>query len=91
MGISTGPALDHPAVQLKNKMDGVISEDGQIIGTYLHGLFDKESALHSLLSWAGLGEVRSFDYEALREQELNRLANEMEEHIDIESLFNTCR
>ena len=32
MGISKGPALNNPAVQLKDKVDGVISEDGQIMG-----------------------------------------------------------
>lgn len=87
MGVSKGPALEYPAVQLKNKVDGVISEDNQIIGTYLHGLFDKESALHGLLNWAGLENIEDFDYEALREQELDRLADEMQRHIDIDLLL----
>jgi adenosylcobyric acid synthase len=91
MGISKGPALKHPAVQLKNKVDGVVSEDNQIIGTYLHGLFDKESALHGLLSWAGLEDFEDFDYEALREQELDRLADEMQHNLDINLLLNTCQ
>jgi adenosylcobyric acid synthase len=91
MGISTGPALKNPAVKLKNKFDGVVSDDGQIIGTYLHGLFDKETALLSLLKWAGLDEIKSFDYESLREEELNRLAEEIEKNIDIDSLFTLCQ
>lgn len=91
MGISKGPALNHPAVQLDDKVDGVISEDNKIVGTYLHGLFDKESALHGLLNWAGLENIKDFDYEALREQELDRLANEMLQHIDIDTLLNTCQ
>lgn len=88
MGISKGPALNLPAIKLKDKVDGVISEDGQIIGTYLHGIFDKETALHSLLSWAGLENINNFDYEGLREQELDRLANEMQQHIDIDLLLD---
>lgn len=96
MGISKGPALDNPAVILtnnpeQNKMDGVISDDGQIMGTYLHGLFDKESALHGLLNWAGLKNIQDIDYEDLREQDLNRLADEIEKNIDIDLLFNTCQ
>lgn len=91
MGISKGPALKYPAIKLKNKVDGVISEDGQIMGTYLHGLFDKESALQSLLSWAGLHNIKNFDYEGLREQELDRLANEMQQHIDIPLLLDSCQ
>jgi len=87
MGISKGPALDNPAVQLKDKVDGAVSQDGQIIGTYLHGLFDKESALHSLLSWSGLKDFKELDYENLREQELNRLAKELEENINIDAIL----
>ena len=87
MGISEGPALNNPAIRLQDKVDGVISEDNQIMGTYLHGLFDKTSALSSLLKWAGLNETSAFDYEALREQELDRLADEMKKHIDIDLLL----
>ena len=90
MGISSGPALETPAVKLNDKVDGIISKDNQIIGTYLHGLFDKESALQSLLNWAGLKNIEHFNYEELREQELDRLADEMQQHIDIESLLKQC-
>lgn len=90
MGISKGPALNNPAVQLKDKVDGVISEDEQIMGTYLHGLFDKETALHSLLNWGGLDNIEHFDYDDLRERELDRLADEMQQHIDIDLLLSKC-
>lgn len=87
MGISKGLALKKPAIQLPNKKEGVISDDNQIMGTYLHGLFDQTSALSSILKWIGLNETKKFDYEALREQELDRLANEMQRHIDIDNLL----
>ncbi len=97
MGISKGPALNNPAVALNNKhhikdkVDGVVSDDGQIMGTYLHGLFDKESALQSLLNWAGLKNIEHFDYEKLREQELDRLADELEKNINIDDLLKSCQ
>ncbi len=90
MGISEGPALDNPAIQLDNKVDGAVSDDNQIMGTYLHGIFDQTSALSSLLKWAGLNESMPFDYEAIREQQLDRLAEEMQQHINIDLLFNKC-
>ena len=31
--------------------DGAVSPDGLVFGTYLHGLFENESAVHSLLSY----------------------------------------
>ena len=87
MGVSRGPALENPAIQLIDKVDGVLSDDNQIMGTYLHGLFDQTSALSSLLKWAGLNETTSFDYKSLREEELDRLADEMQKHIDIDLLL----
>ncbi|MFK5915217.1 MAG: cobyric acid synthase [Woeseiaceae bacterium] len=87
MGISKGPALNQPAIQLDNKVDGVVSDDNQIMGTYLHGLFDQTTALSSLLKWSGLKETSQFDYTGLREQELDRLAHEIQQHINIEQLL----
>ena len=90
MGISEGPALNNPAIQLPDKVEGVVSEDNQIMGTYLHGLFDQTSALSSLLKWIGLNDTSHFDYQTLREEELDRLANEMQQHIDIDQLLDKC-
>ncbi|MCW8901551.1 MAG: cobyric acid synthase CobQ, partial [Gammaproteobacteria bacterium] len=88
MGISKGPALNNPAIQLPDKVDGVVSDDNQIMGTYLHGLFDQTSALTHLLKWSGLNEITLFNYEVLREQDLDRLAEEMKNHIDIDLILD---
>jgi adenosylcobyric acid synthase len=89
MGVSSGDALSRPAVQTAEGCDGAFSEDGQIIGTYLHGLFDHALALRALLQWAGLAEPLAVDYEALREQHLERLADSMEQHLNLEALFES--
>jgi adenosylcobyric acid synthase len=31
--------------------EGAVSPDGMVIGTYLHGLFENQSAVHALLSY----------------------------------------
>ena len=61
--------------------DGVISDDGQIIGTYLHGLFDHPDATSALLEWAGLSTDVSVEIDQIREQQLDRLADAIEEHM----------
>lgn len=88
MGISSGPALNKPAVNLATANDGVISDDNQILGTYLHGLFENRHACDALLKWAGLTEVETPDYHAMRESEIDRLASVMEASLDIEQLLS---
>ena len=88
-GISRGPALDTPLARLPHGPDGAISSDDQIIGTYLHGLFDHPEACAALLAWAGLDGADAFDYRARCEQQIDRLADCLESHLDLERLFPT--
>ncbi len=87
-GISTGSALDRAAVQLDNgSADGVLSPDGQILGTYLHGLFDEAESREALLRWCGLDAPSAQGPDEVREQQLERLADTMERDLDLESLL----
>ena len=87
-GITHGKALSRPLISLNGTPDGAVSEDNQIAGTYLHGLFDQPKALEQLLLWAGLKDVESIDYAALREHSINRLADAVETHLDLDKMFN---
>ncbi len=83
MGVSTGAALNHPALILNGQPEGAVSPDNQIAGTYLHGLFDHAESCAAWLVWAGLANMESqFDYEQLREAGLERLADCIEQHLD---------
>jgi len=90
MGITSGPALDRPATQLDGEegqcAEGAISADGQIMATYCHGLFDEPDALAALLEWAGHKPTSRFDPNERREHDLNRLADAVEESLDLERL-----
>lgn len=86
-GVSTGAALANPALYLEGQPEGAISTDGQILATYLHGLFDSPPALQALLAWAGLRAATAFDINALREQQLERLADTLEQHMNWERLW----
>lgn len=90
-GVSTGKALERPAVYLDGQADGAISPDGQIFATYLHGLFDTPEALQALLTWAGLRETDTFDINAVREQQLERLADTLEEHLAMPAVLDLLR
>lgn len=90
-GVTSGPALEQPAVRLEDgRCDGALSADGQIIGTYVHGLFESPAACSALLRWAGLRNVQSVDYHALRERDIERLADLVENHLDTDRLRQLC-
>ena len=86
MGVSSGPALARHVVALEGRTDGALSDDGQVMGTYLHGLFDQAEACNALLAWAGLDAPLSQDYFALRDTHIERLADAIEQHLDLKSL-----
>lgn len=90
-GVTSGTALDHPAVYLDDgRCDGAQSADGQILGTYLHGLFETPASCTALLRWAGLQDVQAVDYHALRERDIERLADLVENHLDGALLRELC-
>jgi adenosylcobyric acid synthase len=90
-GVSCGPALKAAAVVLEDgRSDGVLSADGQVLGSYLHGLFESTAACSALLRWAGLREVQAVDYHALRERDIERLADLVEAHLDTRKLRELC-
>ena len=87
MGVTRGAALERPAAHLADgRPDGVQSDDGQILGTYLHGLFDHPDALAALLAWAGVSDAERIDLAARREADLKRLADSMEKHLHLDRL-----
>lgn len=86
-GLSVGKALDKPATYLEHEPDGALSDDGQIFASYLHGLFDSPAALTAILAWAGLESTQSIDIDAIREQQLERLANTLEADLQIEQIL----
>ncbi len=98
MGETRGPALDTPALRLERagshqgdadsgRPDGALSADGQILATYVHGMFDTPAACAALLAWAGLSDAEALDYPALREASLERLADTLARHVDMRRLF----
>ena len=93
MGVSEGAALARPALRLQNgadpRADGALSEDGQILATYLHGLFDTPEACQALLRWAGLDDATVADYDARRLASIETLADTVAEHVHLDVLWRS--
>jgi adenosylcobyric acid synthase len=85
-GITEGNDLAKPVCQLDTGSDGAMSDDNQVLGTYVHGLFEQTAACDVLLNWAGLAQVSSPDYYATREADIERLADMIENNMDTVAL-----
>ena len=86
-GTTSGAALERPMLQVDGRHDGAVSADGQVLGCYVHGLFDRPEACAALLGHAGLGASGgAVDYRAHRLRELDRLADALEANLDIVAL-----
>ena len=89
-GVSTGPALERPLLKLAGCAElqacgnGAVSHDGQIMGSSVHGLFDRADVCEALLARCGLeAQGMAVDYQAHRQHELDRLADCLEAHLDM--------
>lgn len=71
--------------------EGCISEKGNIIGTYIHGIFEgaafRESLLNKVRQEKGLAPKRSKEYTNIREEELDQLADIVRKSINMEQIY----
>ena len=69
--------------------EGAVSEDGMVIGTYLHGLFENPSARNALLSW--LYAQKGLEYippdEGGGQDLYDQLAMEFERHVQVDPII----
>ncbi|ARR51636.1 cobyric acid synthase [Photobacterium damselae subsp. damselae] len=85
-GVTTGVQVDAP-IQLESGLDGQLGVDNQVFGTYLHGIFECQEACDAILSWAGLEATQTPDFDQIREQGIDRVADTIEQYLDLEALW----
>lgn len=66
--------------------DGSFSEDFKIWGTYIHGIFNNDSFRNNFLKSLGV-EVRELSYRESINKNIDKLADVMEENIDIQKIM----
>ena len=86
LGQTTGPATDRPWLSLDGRAEGAQSEDGRVMGCYLHGLFAADAFRAAYL--ARLGKpVAPGDYGATVQTTLDALADHVATHLDLSGLL----
>ncbi|MCF8466674.1 MAG: cobyric acid synthase [Sneathiella sp.] len=90
VGLSEGPALARPMLQLSSGPDGVISENNRIMGCYLHGIFASDKFRYNFLNRFKLRKEKLDDFEFVIEKTLDQLADHMEKHLDLDALLEVA-
>ncbi len=91
IGQTAGPDCDRPLLRFADgRLDGAISADGRVRGTYVHGLFADDRARASLLSWFG-AKAGGFSFEADIDRVLDALADHLALDIDLDHLLRLAR
>ena len=87
IGRTSGPGLERPMLRLGGKPDGAVSEDGRVMGCYVHGLFAADGFRAAFLDAIAPERVARTAYQAGIETTLDGLAAHLEEHLALDRLL----
>ena len=91
MGVTEGPDRARPFAQFADgSAEGAVSADGQVVGTYVHGLFADDRQRAAWLARFAAGGT-SVAYETQVEDTLDRLAEHIARHVDLDRLLTLAR
>lgn len=91
MGKSFGPDAARPFARLTGEDDGARSRNGRVMGTYLHGLFARDGFRRKFLRDIGASADAGLSYEREVDAVLDRLADHLETHLDLDRIFALAR
>ena len=91
MGVTQGADCARPFARLADGTpEGAVSADGQVMGSYIHGIFGDDRQRVAWLARFAAGPS-AISYEGLIEQTLDRLAAHLARHIDLDRLLSLSR
>ncbi|WP_114974851.1 cobyric acid synthase [Vibrio cholerae] len=76
-----------PIILSDGSLDGLVSDCNQSFGTYLHGIFDRPETALRICQWAGAKEIEAYDHRAAQERAIDRIADAIEQHLDLTLLW----
>lgn len=86
VGVTTG--VEQAPIQLScGRLDGALSADNQVLGTYLHGIFDQPQLAEALISWATGVQLTPLNHDQIQENAINQIADAIEQHIDLSPIW----
>ena len=90
-GVTAGPGLQNPLLQMESGPDGARSENGRIEGTYLHGLLANDDYRREWLGRLGARPDSSITYLTEVDKALDEVADALALDIDVDGLLACAR
>ncbi|MFA9230001.1 MAG: cobyric acid synthase [Microgenomates group bacterium] len=90
IGKTDGPDCARPFAMINGVPDGACTSNGQISGSYLHGMFSDDAFRAAYLHGFGLA-TKGVTYAAGIEATLDALAAHLEQHLDVSALLGLAR
>lgn len=97
MGESVLKGEAQPATEISDQVSGSRKPDGayrnNVCGTYVHGIFDRESVVEAVLTILGkkkgvdISEMTGMDFAAFKETQYDILAAELRRHLDMKKIY----
>ena len=87
IGRTEGPDCLRPFATIRERLDGAVSADGKVMGSYLHGMFAADGFRGSWITAAG-GAGSDLSYNTKVSKTLDSLAAHLEENLDLKALFD---
>lgn len=88
LGVTVNHVRYKPFVIYDEKnVEGVVSHDGKILGTYLHGIFHNDPARQALLGHFS-AQSSQFNFSKQIEIVLDQWAEHIEQHLDVNKMLN---
>jgi adenosylcobyric acid synthase len=103
MGVSHSDGACQPLFQIVKRngrsvaeLDGLMTADGRVWGTYIHGVFDNDAFrrafLMGLRAWRGGGcgpsvAADAFHYREWKEEQYDRLATHFRQHCQVDAIY----
>lgn len=88
MGETKGKALNNPLFSVNGENEGAVSENGLVMGTYLHGLFQDDTFRSTFLTDIKELPQSTLNFSRSIEETLDALAAHLNQHLKLEHLMS---
>ncbi|MEO0944113.1 MAG: cobyric acid synthase [Pseudomonadota bacterium] len=90
IGRTDGSDCTRPFAHIGDRADGAVSADGKVMGSYLHGMFRDDAFRRAFLKRLG-AEAGDTSYNQTIDATLDALAAHLEQHLNLDGLFDAAR